>query len=324
MTTLYVATPGGHLAELSNLADRIPPDGAEVWVSSDNVQSRSVLAGREVQFVHAVAARSVLGVLRCLPTAHRLWRGRRLDRAISNGSGMALGFLPYLAARGVECHYIECAARVTGPSLTGKIMRWMPGVRVHTQYRSWAGRVWSYAGSQFDGYEAGPPDRRTGDTVRVVVTVGASTFPFRRMIENLVPLLTSDGELHRATGLPVEVLWQTGATEVDDLPIEATPMLPITDLTAAMSTADIVVSHAGIGSALAAAECGRCAVMVARAERYGEASDDHQSELESDLNGRGLALQRDADTLTIDDLLTSWGATVRRCSDASDFRLHVR
>ena len=31
------------------------------------------------------------------------------------GSGIALGYLPYLAARGVECHYIESAARVERP-----------------------------------------------------------------------------------------------------------------------------------------------------------------------------------------------------------------
>ena len=217
MTTLFVATTGGHLAQLKNLSERIPCDGPALWVTSRNEQSTSLLAGRDVEYVRPVGCRSIRGVLRCAPIAHRLWRERGITRAVSTGSGIALGFLPYLAARGVECHYIESAARVNGPSLTGRVLRWVPGVRVYTQYPHLAGGRWGYGGSQFDIYRPVRIDRPFGDLVRVVVTVGASVYPFRRLIESLVPLLAPDGELHRATGTPVhtqsvmvKLAWLTG------------------------------------------------------------------------------------------------------------------
>ena len=39
----------------------------------------------------------------------------------------------------------------------------------------------------------------------------------------LLPLVRPDGELSAATGRPVQVLWQTGHTPVDHLPLVATP-----------------------------------------------------------------------------------------------------
>ncbi|MGH3901380.1 MAG: glycosyltransferase, partial [Pseudonocardiaceae bacterium] len=215
MTTLFLAGTGGHLAELDSLASRIPPNGASLWVTHANEQSRSMLADRDVEFVPYVGVRSVPDVLRCIPDARRLMERRKLTRAVSTGSGIALGYLPYLAARGVECHYIESATRVSAPSLTGRVLQWVPGVRTYTQYPRWADRWWEYAGSVFDGYEPVGVARVPVGVARVVVTVGAATqYPFRRLFEHLAPLLAPQGALAQATGLPVEVLWQTGDTPV--------------------------------------------------------------------------------------------------------------
>jgi hypothetical protein len=57
MTTLFVSTTGGHLAELDSLARRVPVDGDAIWVTHDNEQSRSMLAGRAVHFVPYVGVR---------------------------------------------------------------------------------------------------------------------------------------------------------------------------------------------------------------------------------------------------------------------------
>src|SRR5215831_15416132 len=98
MTTLFVATTGGHLTQLCELASRIPswggPDEQAVWVTHANEQSRSMLAERDVEFVPYVGVRDVADVLRCVPYAHRLWKRRKLTRAVSTGSGIALGYLP--------------------------------------------------------------------------------------------------------------------------------------------------------------------------------------------------------------------------------------
>ncbi|MER5387535.1 glycosyltransferase [Saccharopolyspora sp. NPDC002686] len=324
MTTLFVATTGGHLTQLEGLADRLPPDGDALWMTPSNAQSTSLLAGRDVEFIHDVNSRDLWGVLRCVPIAHRLWRKRKPTRVVSTGSGIAVGVLPYLALRGVECHYIESAARVSGPSLTGRILRWAPGVRVYTQHPYWARGPWHYGGSQFDRYEAVTATPRIGDRIRVVVTVGGSQFPFRRLIAALVPLLASGGALERALGRPVDVLWQTGAGQVADLPIDPTPFLPAADLKAAVSAADIVISHAGTGSVVTALDAGRSPVLIAREARHGEATDDHQRELAGELDRRGLARHRDAGSITPDDLMAALTTSVRQRQSPAPFALRSR
>jgi UDP-N-acetylglucosamine transferase subunit ALG13 len=241
---------------------------------------------------------------------------------VSTGSGIALGYLPYLAARGVECHYIESATRVTGPSLTGRVLKWVPRVHTYTQYQSWADHRWGYAGSVFDGYESAAMSREPDAMVRVVVTVGAATqYPFRRLFEHLIPLLALDGELAKVTRLPVEVLWQTADSPVDDLPIQATPTLPAAELGAALSKADIVISHAGTGSALAALNAGRYPILATRDPARGEQVDDHQQQLATELARRGLAMHRDAQAITIDDMMEALDISVRRTTSPPPFEL---
>jgi UDP-N-acetylglucosamine transferase subunit ALG13 len=304
------------------LAERIPGDGPPVWVTHENYQSRAVLEGRDVEFVPYVHEGSVADVARCLPTAHRLWRERSVTRVVSTGSGIALGYLPYLAARGVPCHYIESAARVTAPSRTGRVLERLPGIRRYTQYAHRAGARWHHRGSVFDEFEpAGDRHRPTG-VVRVVVTLGTTDeFRFDRLIERLAPLLSSDGELARATGLPVDVLWQTGCTPVGPEVGTAVPYLPAEKLAAAVADADLVVSHAGVGSALTALAAGRRPVLVPRSASVDGFADDHQRQIARELQRRGLAVHADPSALTVGDLVAALSSRVRRAGAPPLFEL---
>lgn len=322
MTTLFLATTGGHLEQLVSLAERVPVDGPVVWVTHENDQSRSLLSGRDTVFVPYVRVGNVCDVAMCLPAAHRLLRETALTRAISTGSGIALGYLPYLTARQVACHYIESAARVTAPSRTGRVLQRMPGIRRYTQYATWSGPRWAYRGSVFDSYEPDGAPRPLGGVVRVVVTVGtAAEFPFGRLIEQLAPLLSPGGELATATGLPVDVLWQTGCSPTAHLDLDARPFLSGSELAEAIARADLVVSHAGVGSALTALSAGRRPVLAARSAALGEAGDDHQLQLAGELDRRGLAIHRPPEHLTVTDLVDGLGAGVRRSASVPAFEL---
>jgi UDP-N-acetylglucosamine--N-acetylmuramyl-(pentapeptide) pyrophosphoryl-undecaprenol N-acetylglucosamine transferase len=322
MTTIFLATTGGHLEQLVSLAARIPADGPEVWVTHENDQSRSLLDGRDTEFVPYVRVGSVRDVVACLPHAHRLWRERGITRVVSTGSGIALGYLPYLAARGVACHYIESAARVEGPSVTGRVLAPLPRIHRYTQYAHWAGPRWNYRGSVFDAYEPGPAPRPREGALRVVVTVGtAAEFPFGRLVDRLVPLLASDGELAASTGRPVEVLWQTGCTPTDHLPIDSVPFLPGDQLVKAVAGADLLIAHAGAGSALTGLAAGLRPLLASRSAALGEAGDDHQGQLADELQRRGLALHRDPTEITVDDLVTNLSSGVRRADTAIEFEL---
>jgi UDP-N-acetylglucosamine--N-acetylmuramyl-(pentapeptide) pyrophosphoryl-undecaprenol N-acetylglucosamine transferase len=323
MPTLLVAAIGGHLAQLVDIAARLRDDengSQRVWVTNDHAQSRSLLAGERVVFVPYVGTRDVPGVLRNVGAAHQLLKQHSPTRAVSTGSGIALSFLPYLAARGVSAHYIESATRIVRPSLSGRLLQAAPRVRLYTQHRHFAGGRWRYCGSVFDGFtsvkRSDPPRLR-----RAVVSVGTMEGSFRRLLDKLVPLLRAGGVLEREQDEPVETLWQTGGTPVDGLGIAARPWLSALELNAALAAADVVVSHAGVGSALAALRTGRHPVLIPREAARGESADEHQGYLARELADRGLALHRQVDELTVDDLHLAAAHQVERSHEPPTFEL---
>ena len=59
MTTLFLATIGGHLDQLDALARRMQGTGPAVWVTQENYQSVHLLRGRDAEFVPPVREGSV-------------------------------------------------------------------------------------------------------------------------------------------------------------------------------------------------------------------------------------------------------------------------
>lgn len=87
-----------------------------------------------------------------------------------------------------------------------------------------------------------------------------------------------------------------------------------------MREADVIVTHAGVGSALAAIRAGHRAVYVPRRARHGEHVDDHQVEMARELDRRGLVLAREADSVTADDLADAASWTVTSTGTVPPFR----
>jgi UDP-N-acetylglucosamine transferase subunit ALG13 len=291
MTLFLAASGGGHLKQLTRLVDRIPwSDGERVWCTVDTPASRSLLASEEVIFVDSAEPRSVGAAL---ANAHRLrpvLRSRRFTHAISTGASLAVSALPLARSYGASCHYVESAARVRGPSLSGRMLTPFKGVHRYTQHRAWESRSWKYAGSVLDSYQPGA-DRRPPRLDRVVVTLGTQeTLPFRALLERLVRILPSE----------TEVLWQTGSTDVTGLPIRGHRSIPPLEFEAALAEADVVVGHAGAGAAVSALDAGRQPVLVPRRHSRGEHVDDHQTEIAAELARRGLGLQSAVDELEVD------------------------
>lgn len=293
MTTLLVASAGGHIKELHRLAPRFAPvDGDRVWVTNETVQTRSLLEGEDVIHLPAQYSRDLPELLRNAGRAVGVLRRVRPRLVVSTGAGIAVSFLPLVVARGAGAHFVESGTRPTGPSVTGRVLERVPGVRCYTQYEAWAGGRWRHRGGVFDGFAVrpGPGPARLR---RVVVMLGSWTQPFRGLVERLVRILPPE----------VEVLWQTGHTDVGDLPIEARAWVPARELAAAVAEADAVVTHAGVGATLDVLEAGRFPVVVPRRKALAEQVDDHQVELGGALDRLGLALVRSHGSLRLDDLL---------------------
>lgn len=296
MSTLLVASTGGHLKELHLLRPRLGGvSGPFRWVTFDTPQSRSLLADEAVDFVPFVGGRDPANVARNFATARRILGEFRPDEVVSTGSAVALPFFALGRARRLSCHFIESAARIEGPSLTGRLMTAIPGVDRYTQYGSWSSRRWGFAGSVFDSFAAAPAPRApSAGLSRVVVTLGTYRgYDFSRLVGRLLEVLPAEAE----------VLWQTGDTDVGKFGIAGHYAIPEHELTAAMREADVVVAHAGVGTALAAFEVGKCPLLVPRRFAKGEHVDDHQIQVCEDLVGRGLAVSVDADRLSGEHLL---------------------
>lgn len=312
-TTLLVVSTGGHLREMLELKDRFQPEiGQHRWVTFDTPQSRSALHGEPVDFVRFVGGRDPLNVARNVAPAVKIIRRHGITRVLSTGSAVTISFFLAARARGIECHFIESAARADGPSTSGKIISRIPGMHLHAQYPGWADSTWSYRGSIFDAYERletpGPP----GQIKKVVVSLGTYRgFPFQRVVKRLLEILPAD----------VDVLWQTGDTDVSSLGIEGVDTLPEADLLDAMQEADVVVAHAGVGTVLAAFAIGKCPIIVPRRYDLGEHVDDHQIQLGRELADRKLALHVDADDLSFEHLREASGWLVERRAAVPTFQL---
>ncbi len=311
MADLLVASGGGHLAQLHRLADRLPGASPErTWITFDTPQSRSLLAGQDVRYLPYTGPRAYMQTARNTFTAHSVLRERQYHRVISTGAAPALSFLPLTVLHQAEPIYIESAARSQSPSLTGTILSRTPGVRLFTQYRHWADSRWRYAGSVFDGFEAAPSESPR-PVQRVVVTLGTIEYGFPRLLARLIEIVPPG----------VSVLWQVGGTDVRGLPIEGVATLPSSELDERMRCADVVIAHAGIGSALAALDAGRCPVLVPRERAHGEHIDDHQRQIAAELDARGLAIHRSAEQLTYADLERAAACSVRTRSEVPRLRI---
>jgi UDP-N-acetylglucosamine--N-acetylmuramyl-(pentapeptide) pyrophosphoryl-undecaprenol N-acetylglucosamine transferase len=309
MTALLVASTGGHLAQLFELAGRIKGIGEDrLWVTFDSEQGRTLLKGERKTFIPYIAERDVMGVARGVAYARRLLRAEKVSAVVSTGSAIALSFLPYAAARRIKAHYIESAARVGKPSLTGRTLQTVPGVCLYRQYPHVVGGRWHYGGSVFEGFRVVKLDARS--VSRVVLTVGMER-SFRRLIERVAQILPPS----------VDVLWQTGPTPLEGLGIEARPFVAASSLDRAMRDADVVVAHAGCGSALAALRAGKYPILVPRDPRHGEVVDVHQIEIARWLGEQDLALARTPDELARADLEAAAARAVLRASDPPQFRL---
>lgn len=314
MKTLLVANDGGHIVQLNQLLSRLPITDDQVWVTVPTPQTESLLAGREVFWVSPAVTRDYRAVARNAALIRPLLRRHRFRFAVSTGSSLALSALPQAAALGAEAHYIESATRCSRPSVSGRILSMMPLIHVHTQCAHWANWRWTYAGTVFDEFEV-TPLAHDGRIRSAVVSLGTSEkYTFRRMVDRLVKVLPHDAE----------VLWQTGCTDVSDLPIEGRQRVPQAEMEAAMRSADVVVSHAGTGVTVSALRNSKFPVLLPRRPEFDEHVDDHQLQIAGEIDRLGLGMVRDVDDLVEKDLILAAGLQVGVRKDLPPFDWHVK
>jgi UDP-N-acetylglucosamine transferase subunit ALG13 len=111
----------------------------------------------------------------------------------------------------------------------------------------------------------------------IFVTVGTE-FPFDRLIRAM--------DAWAATHPGTEVLAQIGAGRYEPAHLRWVRRLGRVEYTTAITTAELVVAHAGVGSLLAAGEHGKPVVLLPRQARFGEQRNDHQLDTANWLSSR--------------------------------------
>jgi nitroreductase len=117
---MLVCSAGGHLLQLH----RLKPwwDHVErVWVTFDMRDSRSLLAGEQVEWAWHPTTRNVPNLIRNFGLAWRLLRKHKPDVVVSTGAGVAFPFFVAARVLGIKTVYVEVYDRIDSPTLTGRL-----------------------------------------------------------------------------------------------------------------------------------------------------------------------------------------------------------
>lgn len=106
----------------------------------------------------------------------------------------------------------------------------------------------------------------------IFVAVGTQKFPFNRLLSQL-DILIETGKLQEP------VFAQIGHSGYTPKHYEAVPFLDKDAFDEQIAACDLLVTHSGVGSIMAAMKCKKPVVVVPRLAEYGEHVDDHQLEI---------------------------------------------
>jgi UDP-N-acetylglucosamine--N-acetylmuramyl-(pentapeptide) pyrophosphoryl-undecaprenol N-acetylglucosamine transferase len=289
--SLMVCSTGGHLTELLRVESRWGAHPDSLWVTFDTPQSRQQLAGRRVHYLPYVGPRDLKGTIASLPALRRILRREQFDAAVSTGAAIATAALPLARLRGVPATYIESVCRLHGPSATGRMLEKVPGIDLRSQHARWAGGRWLSTPSILADYMSqerpSPPD-----PLRIFVTLGTIRgYRFDSVVDALLK-----------TGLANDqTVWQLGDTHrADALPGAVHEYLPPARFAYEAAAADVVITHAGVGTLLELLRTGIFPIQAIRRATRGEHVDDHQLEIAELVNRTGIGIAVDGPDLTED------------------------
>ena len=118
---LLVASNGGHLLQLLQLSDLWPRERRH-WITFKKSDAVSLLAGEQVTWAHHPTNRNIPNLIRNLFLALSMLRSRNVAAVVSTGAGVAVPFVIVGRLLGVNVVYVESMARITSPSLTGRLV----------------------------------------------------------------------------------------------------------------------------------------------------------------------------------------------------------
>ncbi|WP_165067512.1 glycosyltransferase [Marisediminicola senii] len=301
MKYLFAASTGGHLAQLVRLSAGMDASADSLWVTFRSPQSESLLVGKRVIYLPYIRPRDVRGVLAGTRIMLKALASEKFDHVISTGSAIALAVFPVSRYRGFNTQYIESVSRVDGPSVTGRIVRRLRLANTWTQHEGWSSKSWQLHDSVMSGFQKVSRSSSTDGPLRLFVTLGTiEGYRFDSLPDRLLEL----GVVGEST------VWQLGHTTRDDLPGTAFGTVSDKAFVQHAMEADVVVTHAGVGTILKLLDMGIYPVVVTRRVKRNEHVDDHQTQIAALVEREELAAVHEADELTEAHLREAAGFSV--------------
>jgi len=291
---LLVASTGGHLSQLKRLADRIAPSDDSLWVTFDKPQSTSMLKDKRHLFVPYIAPRDFSGVAREMRTFNRILKSEEFDAVVSTGAALALASHVPSSMRKVRTIYIESVSRFDGPSMTGRLLQRSRRIERYSQHPGYDERRWTHEFSVLDTYSSDIVPASSTPPASIFVTLGTiHPYRFDRLVDRLV----------QAAPPGTEFTWQLGVTGRSDLPGKVTAEMSSAEFESAIASADLVVTHAGVGTIMGLLDAGKPTLVVPRRKSKNEHVDDHQLQITRQLQERSLLFTSEADDVSVDSLI---------------------
>lgn len=120
----------------------------------------------------------------------------------------------------------------------------------------------------------------------ILVILGTQDKPFTRLLEAL------DAQ-KKAGVIQDELIVQAGCTKLDTDSMKIFDLLPIDEFDALINDADVIITHAGVGSILSALKKGKKVIACARLAQYGEHTNDHQLQIQEEFARQGYLISCD-------------------------------
>lgn len=287
---VLAASTGGHLAQLVRLAPTLGATEDSLWITFGTAQSESLLAGRSnvlhVPYIQPRDARAIVQAFRLiLPRV----RAGEYEAAVSTGAALALAAIPAARLAGVPALYIESVSRTHGPSVSGRVVAALRLAETRTQHPSWAGGRWGVHPSVLSNYRNVPRPARSHGRHRLFITLGTLRgYAFDSLVERILDRGLADEH----------TVWQLGETEPKvELPGQVHREVSSVDFRRYATEADVVITHAGVGTVLGLMEWGIAPIAVVRRQARGEHVDDHQEQLAELMTRTGIGFPVEVDEL---------------------------
>lgn len=117
----------------------------------------------------------------------------------------------------------------------------------------------------------------------ILVILGTQDKPFIRLLEAIE-------KQKQKQLIHDEVIVQAGCTKLKTDQMQMFDLLPIDEFDRLIHEADVVITHAGVGSILSALKKGKKVIACARLAKYGEHTNDHQLQIQEEFARQGYLI----------------------------------